>query len=95
MEQYIAQKAQQALEALCSDAPLRDRLKSARGHFCLVAGAHFLKTAPPEVGESITDFMDADIESDAGGAARELRTAIECVFESIGRESIPHDVRCN
>ena len=49
METYIAQKAQQALEALTTEETLEDRLRAARMHFSLVTDEHYLKSAPAEV----------------------------------------------
>jgi len=47
MQNYIGQKAQQALEALCEERPLMKRLELAKLHFenC----EQYLDTAPPEV----------------------------------------------
>ena len=85
MQNYIAQKAQQALEALCEDRPLLKRLELAKLHFenC----EQYLDTAPSEVQEDIRRFLGCDIERDVGQASLALQSAIEGVFEECGREA--------
>jgi hypothetical protein len=99
MERYIGQKAQQALEALGGVGSLRQRLKSAKGHFALVNMKEHLVTMPPQVGEAIKTFMEADVETDIEPdlleASRACQTAIELIFSTLGREEISHESRAN
>jgi hypothetical protein len=88
MESYIAQKAQQALEALCGPEPLPDRLVSAYWHIQTIANDHFLKTAPEEVREYVTKFMACDVQQNPAGATQALRHTIQSIFEECGRKGI-------
>jgi hypothetical protein len=86
MENYIVQKAQQALEALTTDEPLEDRLRTARMHLSIVTDDHYLKTAPSDVQlylGAVRDIPEAEPWPDM---ARTIREAIETIFEAWGRE---------
>ena len=96
MQNYIGQKAQQAIEALCEDWPLWRRLQLAKLHFenC----EHFLDTAPEDVQQSIKNFLDSfNVQEPKRGKKKArvektaricltLNSAIEAVFEECGRE---------
>lgn len=96
MQNYIEQKAQQAIEALCEDRPLWRRLQLAKLHFenC----EDYLDTAPEDVQQFIKAFLDSfnvpepkrsKKKARAEKIARTclaLNSAIEAVFEECGRE---------
>jgi len=84
MNNYIGQKAQQSLEALCQERPLAGRLKLAQDHFgnC----EQYLDEAPDGVRDDVKKFLDADIQNDPTGASLALQSAIQAVFEGCGRQ---------
>jgi len=53
MDRYIAQMADEALNAMCGSESLTKRLEKARMHFGFPAKEGFLRTAPEGVRESI------------------------------------------
>ena len=86
MEQYIGQKAQQALEALTTDKPLEERLVEARMHLSFVTGDHYLQSATAEVQQYLGAVRDIAEGEPLPDAARKIREAIETIFEQWGRE---------
>ena len=86
MQNYIAQKAQQALEALTTDQPLEERLRTARMHFSLVTSDHYLQDAPADVQQYLAAVRDIPDGEPWPDTARKIREAIETVFEAWGRE---------
>jgi hypothetical protein len=89
MERYIAQKAQQALEALTTDEPLEQRLKTARMHFSFVTIEHYLRSAPSEVRQYLGAIQAIADDEPLPDVARKVREAIGTVFEQLGRENRP------
>ena len=88
MEAYIAQKADQALEALVSDKPLLERLAAAHSHFQLVTNDEFfLDSAPENVRDAIRSFVLLDVAKHTAEAARACKDAIAVVLEQRGRTS--------
>lgn len=86
MQNYLVQKAQQALEAMCEEALLPNRLNTARRHF--EDAAQYLDTAPEGVRKYVRAFIDSDVERDIRRSSLALQSAIESVFEEAGREDI-------
>jgi hypothetical protein len=85
MEHYIAQKAQQALEALTTPDSLRDRLELARMHFGFVTSDHYLSSSPATVRESLIAIRDMNKDEPFPSVAHKIRTAIETIFEEFGK----------
>jgi hypothetical protein len=88
MEMYFAQKAQQALEALCRGESLPERLKVAKLHFGLVASDKILRTAPEDVRTYVTAFVNSDVEHDMPAACEALQSAIVSILTECGRHEI-------
>lgn len=86
MERYLAQKADQAFEAMCGPESLTDRIKNAKLHFISVSGDHYLSTAPAEVRESITELMEIDLDHELPRAAVVVRNAIASTLEEFARQ---------
>jgi hypothetical protein len=84
MQNYIAQKAQQALEALSGGNSLPERLNLAKIHF--TACEQYLDEAPDDVRQHVRNFLNSDIEHDLGAASLALQSAIQAVFEECGRQ---------
>ncbi|HZM05055.1 MAG TPA: hypothetical protein VFC44_18800 [Candidatus Saccharimonadales bacterium] len=82
MERYIAQMADEALGDMCGPEPLEYRVKLAQSRFSFVSSDHFLKTAPPEIGQNITTLiaMEGKNTDHAAGLIRELIHAILAEF---------------
>jgi hypothetical protein len=89
VEGYIAQQADEALEALVSDKPLPERLAEAHSHFQLVSGdeGFFVGSAPENVRDAIRTFVLLDVEKNSVEAARACKDAIAAVLEERGRTS--------
>jgi hypothetical protein len=86
MQKYLGQKAQQALEAMCEEAPLSKRLNAARRHF--EDAAQYVDAAPEDVRKYVKAFLASDVEHDMRRSSLALQSAIESVFEQAGREDI-------
>jgi hypothetical protein len=89
VEAYIADQADQALEALVSDKPLLERLAAAHSHFQLVSGdeGFFLDSAPENVRDAIQTFVLLDVAKHTAEAARACKDAIAVVLEQRARTS--------
>jgi hypothetical protein len=89
VEGYIAQQADEALEALVSDKPLPKRLAEAHSHFQLATDdkGFFLDSAPENVRDAIQTFVLLDVEKNTAEAARACKDAIAAVLEERGRIS--------
>ena len=86
MERYIAQKADQALEAMCGRESLTKRLKSAKMYFLSVSDDYFLGTAPEDVRESITAFLKSKTGRGSKRAAALVKSAICSSLLEFGRQ---------
>jgi hypothetical protein len=86
MQNFISQKAQQALEAMCEEAPLPERLRIAKSYF--EQATRYLDTAPEEVRKYVKAFISSDVEQDIRRSSNNLQSAIESVFEEWGREDV-------
>ena len=86
MQNYIVQKAQQALEAICEEAPLPERLETPRRHF--EQAAQHLETAPEDVRKTLKAFIGSDIKHDIRSSSLSFQSAVESVFEEAGREDV-------
>lgn len=86
MERYIAQKAGEALEAMCGKESLTERLNNAKMYFGTVSGDGFLSIAPKNVRESITAFMKSDTEKGSLESAALVTTAISLTLFEFGRQ---------
>jgi hypothetical protein len=85
MERYIAQKAGEALEAMCGRESLTKRLREARLRFLTVAGDHFLDSAPEDVRESIKAFLKCKVGRGSRHAAALASSAIALTLMEFGR----------
>ncbi len=85
MERYIAQKAGEALEAMCGSGSLTSRLRKARLCFAVVAGDTFLAKAPESVRESITAFMKSRVGRGSRNGAALVQSAIALSLMEFGR----------
>ena len=85
MERYIAQKADQALEAMCGRESLTKRLKNAKMHLVSVSDDHFLRTAPEDVRESITAFLKSKTGRGSRRSAALAKYAILSTLVEFGR----------
>jgi hypothetical protein len=86
IEHYIAQKAQQALEALTSADSLKDRLEAARDHFRFVTRDHYLSSCPETVRDCLIAVRDIANDESLPSLAHKIRTAIETIFEEFGKQ---------
>jgi hypothetical protein len=86
MERYIAQKANEALEAMCGRDSLTSRLRKARLCFASVEGDAFLASAPESVRKSITAFMKSSGGRGCHNGAALVQTAISLSLMEFGRE---------
>ena len=86
MELYIAQKADEALEAMCGRESLTKRLEKARMCFGFVADDYFLATAPVDVRESITALMKSKGGRGCSKSAALVQSAIYSTFVEFGRQ---------
>jgi hypothetical protein len=86
MELYIAQKADEALEAMCGRESLTKRLEKARMCFGFVADDYFLATAPVDVRESITALMKSKGGRGCSKSAALVQSAIYSAFVEFGRQ---------
>ena len=86
MELYFAQKVQQALEALCEDKSLKDRLRTASVHLSVVDSAHFTDSASENVKKAFRSFMDSDLQKQPDVAAQRLWHLIWAAAKERGRE---------
>lgn len=86
MKLYMAQKAQQALNELCTESPLAERLRHARSHLHLVSGDHYLNNCPGDLRESMKAFLDSDVDKDTKSSAIHLQAVVEHIFEQAGRQ---------
>lgn len=91
MEMYMAQKAQQALEELCKDAPLIERLKGARMHLIMVSSENYFASCPADIVEAMQGCLDGNLETDLDSVVMRLRAAIELIFEEAGRQDMRDD----
>ena len=85
MERYIAQKADQALEAMCGRESLTKRLKNAQMHFIFVSDEHHLGTAPEHVRKSITAFLKCKTGRGSMRSAALAHSAIASALIEFGR----------
>lgn len=85
MQNYMVQKAQQALEALLRDAPLAERLRDAKGYILAVSGDDYLAGVSPELRENITTLVSTDLDKQRE-VAEAYQSVIEGIFEEWGRE---------
>jgi hypothetical protein len=88
MERYIAQKADQALEAMCSRESLTKRLKNAQMHFMAVSNDHFLGSAPEAVRKSIKAFLKCKTGRGSMRAAAVAADAIASALIEFGRSDV-------
>jgi len=86
MNRYVAQKADQALEAMCGSESLTKRLKNAKLHFLFVSNDYFLGTAPEDVRESITVFLKSKTGRGAKKAVALVKSAICSSLLEYGRQ---------
>jgi hypothetical protein len=80
MKCYVAQKADQALEAMCGRGSLTKRLKTAQMHFIFVSDEHHLGTAPEHVRKSITAFLKCKT---GRGSRRSAALAAEAIASTL------------
>jgi len=86
MDRYIAQMADEALNAMCGSESLTKRLEKARMHFGFPAKEGFLRTAPEGVRESITAFMKSKGGRGCSKSASLVQSAIYAVLKEFGRQ---------
>jgi len=85
VERYIAQKADQALEAMCGRESLTKRLKHAQMHLIFVSDEHHLGSAPKHVRESITAFLKCETGRGSRRSAALAHAAIADALIEFGR----------
>jgi hypothetical protein len=85
MKLYIAQKADQALEAMCGRESLTERLRHAQMHFFFVSDEHHLGSAPKHVRESISAFLKCKTARGSMGSAALAHAAIADALIEFGR----------
>lgn len=93
MENYVVQKAQQALEALAGDGAWKDRLASASSHLSTVTNDHFLASCPEDVAQALKELHDAPREEPYPNTSLRIQTAIELIFEEAGRWDLRRGAR--
>ncbi|MGA3162580.1 MAG: hypothetical protein ABSD77_00040 [Verrucomicrobiota bacterium] len=86
MKRYIAQKADEALEAMCGRESLTERLKTAQMHFIFISDDHHLGSAPEHVRESITAFLKCKTGRGSMRAAALAKAAICSTLVEFGRQ---------
>lgn len=86
MENYVAQKAQQALEALTSADSLKHRLEAARGHFRFVTNDHYLSSCPGAVRDCLIAVRDIANDETLPSVVYKIRTAIETILVQLGKQ---------
>jgi hypothetical protein len=86
MERYIAQRADQALEAMCGRESLTKRLQNAKMYFLSVSNDHFLGTAPEDVRESITVFLKSKTGRGSKRSSALVKSAICSSLLEFGRQ---------
>jgi len=85
MKNYVAQKAQQALEELCSNASRKERLHAAADHLSLIASKHFLSSCSPLTKKDLKAVLEIQPDSDLDQIALVVSAAIESIFEESDR----------
>jgi len=93
VERYIAQKADEALDAMCGRESLTKRLKMAQMHFVFVSDEHHLGTAPEDVRKSITAFLNCKT---GRGSARSASLAAQAIYFALvewGRQDALQSLR--
>lgn len=88
MDRYIAQKAQQALQALMTDETLRERLSAACGHLLSIPDG-LTQTAPAEIQECLTAVRNIPEHNSSTDTAGTVRDTIETILEEWGRQDAP------
>lgn len=83
MENYIAQKAEQALREMCSGGNWEERIQTAEIHFGFVQEEHFLSSCPPELQKEIQQVGLGESLEDR---SRALQIEIEGVNMLWGKE---------
>ena len=86
MENYLAQKADQALEELCKEASSERRFQRVLMHLEPLAKAHFLDTAPAAVAEAMKRLVAAKSSPDDDEKAFAVRRAITTILEAWGHQ---------
>jgi hypothetical protein len=85
MERYIAQKADEALKAMCGGYSLTGRLRDAQMHFHSISDEHYLRTTPQNVRESIVAFFEMQDRRGSLKSAALAHSAIASVLIEWGR----------
>ena len=85
MEGYIAQRADQALQAMCGRGSLTKRLKDAQMYFLSVSNDYYLGSAPKDVRKSIKAFLKCKTGRGSRRAAGLAADAISSALIEFGR----------
>ena len=88
MDQFVAQKADQALQELLTDLPLARRIRVALMHLSHVTNDHYIEGCPPVVQDALRKARGCEATTDLGEQGRVVYTAISRILEAWGHQKV-------